>query len=159
MLKFFSRNLLWFLLALLILLLDQISKQMALAHLADYEPQELLPFLNFYLAHNTGAAWNFLSNAGGWQRWFFIAVAIGISAMLVAWLIRLPQRAYAMTIGLALILGGALGNLWDRIAYGHVIDFIQVHAGHWYFPTFNIADSAITIGAVILLIQAVFGKE
>jgi len=106
------------------------------------------------LAYNPGAAFSFLAGAGGWQRWFFIAVAVGVSVMLLVWLARLSRDKWLEAVALSLILGGALGNLYDRIVHGHVVDFILVHwQDTWYFPAFNVADSAITVGAVLLILD------
>ena len=109
------------------------------------------------LMHNTGAAFSFLSDAGGWQRWFLSAVAIGVSVFLVIWLKRLTDTQKLQATALALILGGAIGNVIDRLWLGHVVDFIQVYYDEWYWPAFNIADSAITIGAVLILYDSFFG--
>src|SRR5207237_5478332 len=111
---------------------------------------EVLPFLSIVLTHNPGAAFSFLAGAGGWQRWFFTAVAIVISAVLVV-LIRKHHGQRLMPAALALVLGGALGNLWDRLTLGHVIDFVQLHAAGYYWPAFNVADSAISVGVVLLV--------
>jgi signal peptidase II len=102
------------------------------------------------LTHNTGAAFSFLAGAGGWQRWFFTAVAIVISIVLVV-MLRRPHRDWLVPLALALVLGGAIGNLWDRLMLGHVVDFIQLHAGGYYWPAFNVADSGITVGVTLLL--------
>jgi signal peptidase II len=113
----------------------------------------ILPVLNFTLQHNSGAAFSFLSDAGGWQRYFFSAVALLVSLVLVVWLHRLRRDDLLLAVGLGLILGGALGNLWDRVALGYVVDFISVHYRDSYFPAFNIADSAITLGAGCVLLD------
>ncbi len=114
------------------------------------ETLEVLPFFNLVLVHNTGAAFSFLAGAGGWQRWFFTVVAVVISAVLV-WMLRKPGTGRLLSAALALVLGGALGNLYDRVTLGYVVDFIQLHAGGYYFPAFNVADSAITVGVVLLV--------
>ena len=131
--------------------LDQATKQLAVNLLEYGRPVEVLPVLNWTLLHNTGAAFSFLSDAGGWQRWFFTAVSAIISVVLVIWLFRLGSGERLQKSALTLILGGALGNLWDRLVLGYVVDFIQVHYRDSYFPAFNIADSAITLGAIALL--------
>ncbi len=146
----------WLGLALLVIGLDQASKLYMLAVLDLHQPVAIVPGFNLMLAHNTGAAFSFLSEAGGWQRWFFVILAIAVSLILIIWLTRLPQQARWLACALALILGGAVGNLWDRLYYGYVIDFIQVYYDQWYFPAFNLADSAITVGAVMLIIDAIW---
>lgn len=119
---------------------------------------EVTPFFNFVLTHNTGAAFSFLAGAGGWQRWFFTVVAIAISAALVV-MLRRPHRDRLVPLALALVLGGALGNLWDRVTLGHVVDFVQLHAGGYYWPAFNVADSAITVGVVLLIWDGLRGSR
>jgi signal peptidase II len=108
------------------------------------------PFLNLVLWHNTGAAFSFLAGAGGWQRWFFVGVTIAVSAVLLA-MLRKSGGNRLLAAALALVLGGAAGNLWDRLTLGHVVDFIQLHAAGYYWPAFNVADSAITVGVVLIL--------
>lgn len=142
----------WLLLALLVVVLDQLSKRMALAWLVPFEPMTLLPGFNLTLMFNTGAAFSFLAEAAGWQRWFFIALALGVGAALVLWMRRLPVGSTWMPLSLSLILGGALGNVIDRILYGHVIDFIDVYYRNWHWPAFNLADSAIVIGAMLIML-------
>jgi signal peptidase II len=114
----------------------------------------VLPILEFTRLHNTGAAFSMLANASGWQRWFFIGLGLVISVVLVVWIWRLPRGPRRLPIALALILGGAIGNVIDRVYHGYVVDFIHAHWGTAYFPAFNIADSAITIGALLMLIDA-----
>lgn len=149
-------NLKWLWITLLVAVLDQITKLAASHYLAMHQPVALLPFFNFTLVHNKGAAFSFLSDASGWQRWFFTVIALVVSAAIVVWLKRLPLGEKWMPIALALILGGAIGNVWDRVSLGYVIDFLDVYYGTWHWPAFNIADSAITVGAVMLVIDAVF---
>ncbi len=144
-------------LALLVLALDQATKLWAATALDYGVPVALLPFFNMTLVHNPGAAFSFLADAGGWQRIFFIVLSTGVSLVLAAWIWRLPHTMRLLGIALALVLGGALGNLVDRIAYGHVIDFIDLYAGGWHWPAFNVADSAISCGVVLLLIDGLFG--
>ncbi|MDY0050751.1 MAG: signal peptidase II [Halothiobacillaceae bacterium] len=141
----------WLWLAVFVLILDQISKWAATAWLSYAEPVPVMPLLNMTLLHNTGAAFSFLASAGGWQRWFFTLIALAISIVLVIWLWRLPARERLTGAALALVLGGALGNLIDRVLYGYVVDFIDVYYGSWHWPAFNIADSAITVGVALLL--------
>jgi signal peptidase II len=143
----------WLLLSLLVIALDQLGKHVALAELQPYTPRAVIPgLLNWTLAFNPGAAFSFLAGADGWQRWLFAALAIGISALLAFWLSRTARRDWRNAAPFALIIGGALGNLIDRLRFGHVTDFIQVYWRDWAFPAFNIADSAISIGAVLLLL-------
>ena len=115
---------------------------------------EVLPVLDFTLLHNTGAAFSILAGASGWQRWFFIVLAGVVSVALIVWLWRLPRGHRMIAVALALVTGGAVGNLIDRVRHGYVVDFIHVHWGAAYFPAFNIADSAITIGAALLILDA-----
>jgi signal peptidase II len=149
----------WYLLALAVILLDQYSKGLASGLLEYGRPQPVFSWFNLTLQHNTGAAFSFLSNAGGWQRYFFSAVAVVISIALAIWLLRLSPGQWLLALGLGLILGGALGNLWDRLALGYVVDFISVHYGGWYFPAFNIADSAITVGAGCILLDSFVARD
>ncbi|MCB1757810.1 MAG: lipoprotein signal peptidase [Gammaproteobacteria bacterium] len=148
-----------FLPALVVIALDQASKWLAVAKLELHQPVAVMPSFNFMLAYNEGAAFSFLSEAGGWQRWFFSALALAVSIFLIFWLRRLPATEKWTIVALSLILGGALGNLIDRLAYGYVVDFIQWYYDRFYWPAFNIADSAITVGAVILLASSFFYKE
>jgi len=143
----------WLFLSAAVILLDQWSKWLAEASLIPYEPVPVIPLFNLTLAYNTGAAFSFLSDAGGWQRWFFISLTVVVVAVLINWLwrMRAEERLYAASI--SLILGGAIGNLIDRIWLGHVIDFLDVYYGSHHWPIFNIADSAITVGVVLLLID------
>jgi signal peptidase II len=144
----------WLWLSLAVVALDQATKFLATRFLDLYERVEVLPVLDFTLLHNTGAAFSLLANASGWQRGFFITLGIGVSAALVVWLWRLPRGERLLPIALALIVGGAIGNVIDRVLHGYVIDFIHAHWGSAYFPAFNIADTAITIGAGLMLLDA-----
>lgn len=143
----------WLWLSVAVIALDQITKNIAVSMLLPYSPVALLPGLNFMLAYNTGAAFSFLAEAGGWQRWFFVVLALAVSVFIVLWIKRLTGAERWVAAGLALVLGGALGNVWDRIVYGHVVDFIDVYYDQWHWPAFNVADSAITIGVALLLID------
>jgi len=143
----------WLGVSALVIVLDWISKQRVSEALELYRPVEVLPWLNITLAHNYGAAFSFLSDAGGWQRGFFIVLASAVSVVLLVWLLRLPRREWHVALGLALVLGGAIGNLIDRIRLGYVVDFIDVHFGGWHYPAFNVADSAITCGVILLLLS------
>ena len=144
--------------AALVIVLDQITKSMASAMLAYYKPIAIMPLFNLTLMHNTGAAFSFLSNAGGWQRWFFTLVALGVSIFLLLWLKRLTRQEKLQAISLALILGGAIGNVIDRIRLGYVVDFLDFYYAAWHFPAFNIADSAITIGAALIIYDSLLGS-
>ena len=144
----------WFWLSALVILLDQLTKYQASQYLILHEPRAIITGFNLTLMHNSGAAFSFLSQAGGWQRWLFIGLACVIGIGIIIWMFGLPPEKRWSATSLALILGGALGNLWDRIIHGYVIDFIEVYYQGWYWPAFNIADSAITIGAIMLIIDA-----
>ncbi len=146
-------------LALLVLILDQGSKALAQALLEYARPVPVFSWFNLTLHYNEGAAFSFLSNAGGWQRWLFTGLALVVSLVLAAWIWRLPRGQVLLGTALALVLGGALGNAIDRLLLGHVVDFISVHYAGRYFPTFNIADSAISVGAVLLLFDGFRGGE
>ncbi len=149
----------WFWLAGVVLILDQGSKWIADSLLGPHDVTPLLPFLALRKAYNPGAAFSFLSDASGWQRWFFSGLAVLVIGVLMAWLRRLPRGQDRMALALALIIGGAAGNLVDRLLYGHVIDFIDLYYGVWHWPTFNIADSAITLGAALLILDAIMGHR
>lgn len=149
-------NLPWFALAALAVVLDQYTKYLASSHLTYAEPVPVLPFLNWTLLHNYGAAFSFLSNAGGWQRWFFTGLAVLVSLVLVGWLFRIGKQLKILAAAVTLILGGAIGNVIDRINLGYVVDFIHVFYGTWHFPAFNIADSAITLGVIFMLYDTFF---
>ena len=144
----------WLWLSLVVIVLDQATKFLVTRFLDLYERVEVLPVLDFTLLHNTGAAFSMLAGASGWQRWFFIGLAGVVSVMLIVWIWRTPRGEKLLPLALALILGGAIGNVIDRIWHGYVVDFIHAHWGDAYFPAFNIADSAITIGAVLLILDA-----
>ena len=149
----------WLWVAVVVLIVDQCTKLLADAMLAMHQSVELLPFLALRKAYNTGAAFSFLGDASGWQRWFFIILALVVIVILLAWLRRLPPGDTRVRLALVLILGGAVGNVVDRIVYGHVIDFIDVFYGSWHWPTFNVADSAIFIGACLLLLDVFRGSH
>lgn len=151
-------RLLW--LSLLVVVLDQLSKYWVVSSFQEFEVLTVWPVFNLTLVYNTGAAFSFLSDAGGWQRWFFVAVGVLVSLAMVIWLARLDARERLTAYGLALVLGGAIGNLIDRILLGKVVDFLQWHWHDWYWPSFNVADSAITLGVVLLLADGLFaGKQ
>ncbi len=145
----------WLPLAAGIVAADQLSKGWIERAFALYDSVRVLPVLDITRLHNSGAAFSFLAGAGGWQRWAFTALALGVSAAIVVWLRGVPARSQvALASGLALILGGAIGNVLDRIEHGFVVDFIHVHWGRAYFPAFNVSDAAITVGAGLLLLDA-----
>ena len=151
----------WLWLTLLVLVIDLASKVYFDGALQMYQQIVVIPdFFSWTLAYNTGAAFSFLADSAGWQRWLFALIAVVVSGVLVVWLKRLGRNDTWLAIALALILGGALGNLYDRIAYGHVVDFILVHwQNRWYFPAFNFADSAICVGAVMLALDMFKSKK
>jgi signal peptidase II len=145
----------WMFLSAFVIAADQLSKHYIVGHFGEFEVTSVLPVLDITLMHNVGAAFSLLASASGWQRWFFIALAGIVSIGLSVWLVRLPASARMLTAaGLALVLGGALGNVIDRIRLGSVVDFIHFHWDRAYFPAFNVADSAITVGAALLLLDA-----
>ena len=164
----------WLWLSLTVILADQLGKQAAMRWLIQHEPYPFLPYFNFSLAFNEGAAFSLLSEAGGWQRWFFSALAVAISIIILFWLKNLDAREKLLATSLSLVLGGALGNVVDRALYGKVTDFIDWYyyssetclpfffrlndaTCHW--PTFNLADSAIFLGAALMILQALFNKR
>ncbi|MDP9064656.1 MAG: signal peptidase II [Pseudomonadota bacterium] len=150
----------WLVLSALIVVADQISKAYISRHFAEFEVRSVLPILDITCMHNVGAAFSFLATASGWQRWLFIGLALSVSVALTVWICRLPRGApILLTAGLSLVLGGAIGNVVDRIRLGHVIDFIHFHWDQAYFPAFNVADSAITVGAACLLLDALFDSR
>jgi signal peptidase II len=145
----------WLALSVVVVLADQLSKSYIAQHFGEFEFITVLPILEITRMHNVGAAFSFLASASGWQRWVFIGLAGVVSLGIVVWLLRLRRSAHLLlACGLALVLGGALGNVIDRIRLGHVIDFIHFHWDRAYFPAFNVADSAITVGAACLLLDA-----
>ena len=147
----------WLWLSLAVIVIDQITKQIAEAQLSLHEPVNLLPYFDWYLTYNTGAAFSLLADAGGWQRWLFTIIAIVVCAVIVQWIRKLPTEDSLTALSLGLILGGAIGNLIDRILLGHVIDYIQVWLGSYPFPAFNIADAAISVGAALLILSSFVG--
>ncbi len=150
-----SRAASWLLLSVLVVVADQASKYYIAEHFGEFERIGVLPVLDITRMHNVGAAFSFLASASGWQRWVFIGLALVVSIGIIVWLVRLREKAQGLlACGLALVLGGALGNVLDRIRLGHVIDFIHFHWDRAYFPAFNVADSAITVGAACLLLDA-----
>jgi signal peptidase II len=144
----------WLWLSLLAVILDQASKLAIAGSMQLYQSIEIVPYFNLTYVHNTGAAFSFLSEAGGWQRWFFAGLALVISVVIAVWLARLKRHETLLAVALSLILGGAIGNLIDRLAYGYVIDFLDVYYQTWHWPAFNIADSAITLGVILMLVES-----
>lgn len=149
----------WGWLSVLVIALDQATKHLAETLLEMHQPVPVLPSFNLTLTYNTGAAFSFLANAGGWQRWFFLGLGALVSLGLIVWLWRLKPADKRLAAALALILGGAVGNLIDRTWLGQVIDFIQLYYDRWYWPAFNIADSAITVGAALLVVDSLLARE
>ena len=147
----------WLWVSVVVLLLDQCTKLLADAMLVLHQQVPLIPYLALFKAYNPGAAFSFLSDASGWQRWFFVVLAVVVIVILLVWLLRLSTGEKATSLALALILGGAAGNLIDRLVYGYVIDFIDVYYGSWHWPAFNVADAAISVGAFLLLLDAFRG--
>ena len=148
----------WLNLSALVIVFDQLSKWWANSALELYQSIAVLPFFNITLAYNHGAAFSFLASESGWQRWFFTGLAVVVSIVLLVWLKRLKTDAKLEAISLALILGGALGNVIDRVVHGYVIDFIDVYYGTYHWPAFNVADSAICIGAILLILDSFRNK-
>ncbi len=159
--KIYQKPWFWYAVALVIVLLDQWSKIAVVKHfVVEGASQEVTSFFNLVLAYNPGAAFSFLAEAGGWQRWFFGVIAVAASTFFSTWIYRSAASKTRETFALAFVLGGALGNLYDRIFLGHVVDFIEVHyQSAYYFPAFNLADSAITLGAIVLIFDMLFSKE
>ncbi|HMY82567.1 MAG TPA: signal peptidase II [Agitococcus sp.] len=153
------KNLTWLLLSIIIIVIDQVTKLYFNQKLQLGQSIELLPVLNWTLAYNYGAAFSFLHDAGGWQRWFFAGIAVVVSLGLTIWLVKLEKNAKFLAFAIALLLGGAIGNLYDRMTYGYVIDFIHVFYQTWHFPIFNVADCAITVGAIMLIIDSLFFEQ
>jgi signal peptidase II len=150
----------WLLLSACVVLADQVSKMYIARHYLEFEFMRILPVLDITCMHNVGAAFSFLASASGWQRWVFIGLAVVVSLGITIWLIKLPRDVHVLlAAGLALVLGGALGNVIDRIRLGYVIDFIHFHWDRAYFPAFNVADSAITVGAACLLLDALLDAK
>ena len=150
----------WLVLSALVIVLDQLTKYWVLTSLPEYTAIPVIEgFWNWYRTYNTGAAFSFLSDAGGWQQYFFIILAFAICALLGYWLSRTPRRDWKTALPYALVIGGALGNVIDRFVHGHVVDFIQWHWQDWYWPAFNIADAAIVGGAAGIMLFGLFSGE
>jgi signal peptidase II len=150
----------WLMLSAFIVIADQLTKSYISVHFGEFEFISILPVLDITRMHNVGAAFSFLATASGWQRWVFIGLAVSVSIAITVWLCRLPRKGHGLlAAGLALVLGGAVGNVIDRIRLGAVVDFIHFHWERAYFPAFNVADSAITVGAAFLLLDALLESK
>lgn len=149
----------WLWITAIVLIADLYTKSLASGMLQMYQPVAVFPGFNFTLMHNKGAAFSFLADQPGWQRWFFSVIAIVVSGAIVVWLKKLPKDQVWMAVALSLILGGAMGNVYDRLTLGYVVDFLDVYYGSAHWPAFNIADSAICVGAVMILIDAIRGEK
>lgn len=153
-------GLVWLALSGLVIVLDAGTKLLALRHLVLHQPVAVIDgLLNWTLIYNPGAAFSFLSDASGWQRWFFSLMAAGISTLLMVWLHRTRRGDWRQALPYALVIGGAIGNLIDRVVHGHVIDFIDVYVGTHHWPAFNVADSAVVVGAIGVALVGFFGKH
>lgn len=148
-----SKKHLWMFVAISVLILDRLTKHLVLNYLPLGEPVNILPLLNFTFTFNPGAAFSLLKQASGWQEWLFSTIAIGVSIFLIIWQLKIPVQYLWLKIASALVLGGTLGNLYDRVVYHKVIDFLDFYCKQWHYPVFNIADSAICIGAAMLIID------
>ncbi len=148
----------WFSLAALVVLIDRATKLAVLAHFQPGEGRTITDFFNLVLVFNKGAAFSFLAGATGWQTPFFVGIAVAACLVVGFLLVRNPDKTL-FCLGLALILGGAAGNLWDRLQWGHVVDFLDLHAAGWHWPAFNVADSAITVGAGVLIVEGFLPRE
>ena len=148
----------WFALAALLVLADQATKALVLSRFALGERLEVTPFFNLLFVYNPGAAFSFLSEAGGWQKPLLVAFALGAAALVSVLIVRRPGERLLCT-GLSLILGGALGNVVDRLRFGQVVDFLDFHAAGWHFPAFTAADSAITLGAALLILEGFVSRD
>ena len=151
---FKNTGLRWLWITLVMLVIDQITKQAVVASMELYESIKVIPMFNITYVHNYGAAFSFLSNQDGWQRWFFTLIALVVSGLILYWLRQCKAEQKLLPIAFALILSGALGNVIDRLTFGYVIDFLDVYYDKWHWPTFNIADSAIFVGAALLIWDA-----
>ena len=157
-----ARFVTWMVIAVVIAIVDQVTKWAIVEWVPLYGKVPINSFMNLTHQQNAGAAFSFLADAGGWQRWFFVALATGVSIVIAVWIWRIRNEGQTvLSAGLALVLGGAVGNLIDRVLLGHVTDFIQVWFGNWAFPSFNIADAGISVGAALLITDAIFfsGRE
>lgn len=149
----------WLWLSSIVVILDQLSKQWIEEHFVVYETYPVTNFFNLILVYNKGAAFSFLSDAGGWQRWFFVVLAVVIVAYLVYWLLQLDKKEKLLPFSIAMIIGGAVGNVVDRILYGHVVDFLDFYIASWHWPAFNLADSAIVLGVTLFIWHSFFSGK
>ena len=149
----------WLWLSFFVVLLDQTTKALVIGTVKTQDTIALLPILDIVYLENTGAAFSIFAEASGWQRWFFIGLALTVSIVLMLWLRRIRAEQTLLAIGLSLVLGGALGNVIDRVMHGYVVDFIVLHAGEYHWPTFNVADASITIGALLLAYDLIFSHR
>lgn len=151
----------WLWLSVFVVAADQATKGFIVTTFELYDRVQVWPMFGITRLHNTGAAFSFLASAGGWQRWFFVSIAVAVTVLVCVWLKRMPRRGEGwLAASLSLIVGGAIGNVLDRLFRGHVVDFLSFHWDRWFFPAFNVADAAITVGAVILLVESFFdGKR
>jgi signal peptidase II len=160
MLKLFTQTgwrFLW--LSLLVLVVDQYTKALVLKNIELYQAIQISPFFNLTHVYNYGAAFSFLHDAGGWQRWFFTIVALAVSALVLWWLKQITKEQIILPLAFSLIIGGAIGNAYDRLVYGYVVDFLVLYYQDWYWPAFNVADTAICIGAVLMIVDMFKNKE
>jgi signal peptidase II len=155
---FTETGLRWLWLTVVLLIIDQVTKQWVVATFDYRETLAVLPFFNLYYIHNEGAAFSFLANQGGWQRWFFTAIAAIASIIFIVWMAKTPKQKKLLSIAFACILSGAIGNLIDRVLFGYVIDFLDFHWAGYHFAAFNIADSMIFIGAALMILDSFFTK-
>jgi signal peptidase II len=146
-------------LAILAVILDQLSKNWVVANFELYQSVQVNGFFNLTYVRNTGAAFSFLHDAGGWQRWFFTVLGLGVSGLILWWLKQTKREQVMLPCAFSLILGGALGNVLDRIQYGYVVDFFDLYYQQWHWPAFNIADSAICLGAILLIVDMFKNKD
>jgi signal peptidase II len=160
MLRLFTQTgwrFLW--LSLLVLVVDQYTKALVLKNIELYQAIQISPFFNLTHVYNYGAAFSFLHDAGGWQRWFFTIVALAVSALVLWWLKQITKEQIILPLAFSLIIGGAIGNAYDRLVYGYVVDFLVLYYQDWYWPAFNVADTAICIGAVLMIVDMFKNKE
>ena len=160
MLRLFTQTgwrFLW--LSLLVLVVDQYTKALVLKNIELYQAIQISPFFNLTYVYNYGAAFSFLHDAGGWQRWFFTIVALAVSALVLWWLKQITKEQIILPLAFSLIIGGAIGNAYDRLVYGYVVDFLVLYYQDWYWPAFNVADTAIFIGAILMIVDMFKNKE